>query len=341
MCGRAACTLAAASYRRRAASTCQRAIGAWRGEEAYQPTYNLCPTRQAPVIISERNPLTGEENLVVCTMRWGIQCGGTMAINARAESLTEKPAFKSLLTSGRCLVMLDGFYEWQKQEKATDKKPYFVYPVKKENDVEASGLLAIAGLYRWEHGSNDETDGRFVIVTTASTGEFAKIHDRMPCVLATPEDINRWLSGPFETAQQTLLPSDTLMWHPVHPKIGKWDVDTKDCTERYEPLEKQHKITDLFTSSKRFRSPSPAEQRHQCEEDGQKKSKLPRAVKKEEEDVKDVKPSLWGKLAPKMRATPVTDCPVCGMKTPASSVNQHLDVCLQRRDSVPVDLTQD
>lgn len=120
------------------------------------------------------------------TLRWGMTGkDGRLLINARSETLRQRPTFAKLM-GRRCLVPATLFYEWERLARMK-----VMHRFGRKN----SGVLYLAGLYDEE---------AFVIITMASEGDVAKIHDRMPVALSGP-DIDRWLDGSAESAYETLL----------------------------------------------------------------------------------------------------------------------------------------
>ncbi|MCZ6603891.1 MAG: SOS response-associated peptidase, partial [Alphaproteobacteria bacterium] len=153
------------------------------------PRYNIAPTQA--VFAVRLDPSGGRE---AAQLRWGLvpswakdpQIGNRM-INARAETVREKPSFRSAFKGRRCLIAADGFYEWQKQKPGTKggKQPYWI-------TLADRGPFAFAGL--WEHwtdgqGSKLET---CTIVTCPANDLVAPIHPRMPVILG-PQDHAQWL----------------------------------------------------------------------------------------------------------------------------------------------------
>ena len=133
-----------------------------------QTCYNVAPGQDMPVIINKNG------NNTISVLKWGLIPSWARdsdkfkhgLINARVESLTEKPSFKNLLKANRCLVPANGFYEWKKEGKK--KIPYFIHLPDNE-------LFTFAGLY----------DGNtYTIITTAANEKVAGIHDRMPVILS-------------------------------------------------------------------------------------------------------------------------------------------------------------
>ncbi len=149
------------------------------------PRYNIAPGQPVPVIVGTR-----EGNASVA-MTWGLVPAwakeGPVArplINARAESLLSRPAFRGPVRHQRCLVPATGFYEWTRDGKT--RTPF--YFKRKDGD-----LFAFAGLFdRWSPGG---PGGGFAIVTTSPNGLVAPVHDRMPAILAR-EDEKVWLGSP-------------------------------------------------------------------------------------------------------------------------------------------------
>jgi len=121
---------------------------------------------------------------------------GAGMINAPAETLEEKPAYRKAFSSQRCLIPANGFYEWQ--AKGTKKQPYKI-------ELRQSALIAFAGLWeRWTPEGGDPVE-TFAIVTTRASKLVSEVHDRMPVIIA-PADHQRWLTGPEAAAKKLLLP---------------------------------------------------------------------------------------------------------------------------------------
>jgi putative SOS response-associated peptidase YedK len=181
------------------------------------PRYNAAPLQWLPVI---RQRPSGER--VVQTLRWGLlpswakdESIANRLINARAETLAEKPSFRSALRKRRCIVPADGFYEWTKQPDG--KQPYYIH-------ASDGRILAFAGLWeRWTRPEDGESIDSFTIVTTAANGRVRPLHDRMPAIL-TPEAVARWLdpASTPETASDLLdpCPDELLALHPVTREVG-------------------------------------------------------------------------------------------------------------------------
>lgn len=169
-------------------------------EDTLHPSYNAAPTQNLPVISNDNPGLAAY-------YKWGLipfwakdAAIGNKLINARAETLLEKPAFKKSLQSKRCLVIADGFYEWQKNGKT--KQPYRI-------TLKDNGLFAFAGL--WDEWKNEQGNKirSFTIITTSPNALMESIHDRMPVIL-NPSDEKHWLSTNLkaEDALDLLQPYD-------------------------------------------------------------------------------------------------------------------------------------
>ena len=160
--------------------------------------YNIAPTQDVPVL-REREPGRRE----VALLRWGLVPSwagdpsiGQRMINARAETLAEKPSFRTALRRRRCVVLASGWYEWQKT--AAGKQPFFLH----RRDGEPLGF---AGLWeQWVDRGSGEAIQSCTIVTTAAPPALAAIHDRMPAVLSK-EALASWLD-PAVTDGSRLAP---------------------------------------------------------------------------------------------------------------------------------------
>ncbi len=154
----------------------------------HHPRYNVAPTQVAPVVAVGRE---GVPRLV--PMRWGLvpfwaedSSIGSRMINARAESVEAKPAFREAWRRRRCLVPADGFFEWLAQGRGRPKRPFWIYPA-------AGGLLTLGGLWeRWRPPGEDDFLLTFTILTTEPNAVVRPLHDRMPLVVP-PRARERWL----------------------------------------------------------------------------------------------------------------------------------------------------
>ena len=186
--------------------------------------WNAAPTEDLPVIRYDTR--TGARSLDV--LRWGLVPFwakdikvGFANINAKAEGIETKPAFREAFQRRRCLVPFDCFYEWQKIGK--DRQPYAVA-------LRDRRLMALAGLWETWRSRAGERVRSFAIVTTSPNGLLAPIHDRMPVILA-PENWPAWL-GEAPAAPGRLkamlvsYPADGMIIWPVDRRVG--NVNNKD-----------------------------------------------------------------------------------------------------------------
>ena len=183
-----------------------------------EPRYNIAPTQ---FIAAIRN---AEENGRELTMlRWGLipfwaknSSIGNRMINARAETVAEKPSFRAAYRSRRCLVLADGFYEWHTE--AAGKIPYFISQANKQP-------FAFAGLWEnWQDKERVESIQSTTIITVAANDFMASLHHRMPVILE-PETADRWLAG-----------DDDLIEYAVGhaPSLEAWPVDRRVNNARNE-----------------------------------------------------------------------------------------------------------
>lgn len=161
------------------------------------PRYNIAPTQ--PIVVVRRGP-KGRE---LVPMRWGLIPWWAkdpktlpLMINARAESVAEKPAYRDPFKYRRCLVPASGFYEWQAPKSDRGKGPKQPYAVSPAD----GGLIAYAGLWETWHSADGSEIDTAAIVTTDANRLLMPIHERMPAVLE-PQDFEAWLS-PETTPKQ-------------------------------------------------------------------------------------------------------------------------------------------
>jgi len=178
------------------------------------PRYNIAPMTQVPVIRA-RDDATREW----VEMRWGLvprwakdPAIGAKLINARAETVAEKPSFSTAFRRHRCLIPADGFYEWR--PTPSGKQPVHV----SRRDGAPFGF---AGVYeRWLDADGAVLD-TCTILTTAANEALRPIHDRMPVIVA-PEDYARWLDVTRSDVADVLapFPAAALQWHPVSTRVN-------------------------------------------------------------------------------------------------------------------------
>ncbi len=191
--------------------------------------FNIAPMQRS-LVARERD---GTRELA--PLQWGLVPswskdgkGGAAMINARAETVAEKPGFRAAFKSRPCLVVADGFYEWAKIGPK-EKQPYFI-------TLKGNSPFAFAGLWDWWRAKDAPKDDpgieTFTIVTTAPNTLCAPIHDRMPVIL-TPEDWPRWLATADD--RKTLLhafPADHMECWPIGQAVGNVRNDGPELIER-------------------------------------------------------------------------------------------------------------
>jgi putative SOS response-associated peptidase YedK len=175
------------------------------------PNYNISPSQNIPAVLND-----GSNK--VRLIRWGLVPSwakdisiGYRMINARAETLTEKPAFKRLIKERRCLIFAEGFYEWEKQGKS--RRPYFIH-------MKDSTAFAFAGLWDiWEKEGSALVSG--TIITTMANSLVSSIHERMPVILP-PDYYGLWLGNDVGNVTNFLrpYPTEEMEAYPVSSAIG-------------------------------------------------------------------------------------------------------------------------
>jgi putative SOS response-associated peptidase YedK len=193
------------------------------------PRYNIAPGQMVPVIIAQ-SPRR------IMLMRWGLiphwakdPKTAYKMIDARVETLTQRPAFRGLLSHNRCLVPASGFYEWQGEGR--DKTPYYIYP-------EDQQYLAFAGLYDVWINSQGEELSTFTIITTEANDFMARLHTRMPVIMARELE-DTWLDPELTKAQDVLdvLSRNTsldLDAYPVSQLVNRPSIDSHALIQRVE-----------------------------------------------------------------------------------------------------------
>jgi len=190
----------------------------------FPPRYNVAPTQPIPIV----RLADGKRSFAL--MRWGFLPAWVkdpktfpLLINARGESVLEKPAFRNAMRRRRCLIPTDGFYEWQAGEARGPKRPYLVRA--RRDAAGEAPPLAFAGLFETWTGPNGEELDTVAIVTTAANRILAPLHDRMPVFIA-PEAFDLWLDCAHveaEAAAALIRPADEnlLEAYPVSAAVNR------------------------------------------------------------------------------------------------------------------------
>ncbi len=176
------------------------------------PNYNICPTNRVHVVVQE-------DGRRLQALRWGFlphwyktPTGGPLLINARSETIAEKPAFKAACRARRCLIPTTGFYEWTKDEEGK-RLPWYI--------TRSDGTpLVFAGV--WQDWAQDDLALRTcAIVTCAANPTMGQIHARMPVVLE-PDSWAKWLGedGHGAATLMTAAPEDALRFHRVDTAVN-------------------------------------------------------------------------------------------------------------------------
>jgi putative SOS response-associated peptidase YedK len=180
-------------------------------DEMYKPSYNTAPSQNLSVIT---NTEPGKLNF----FKWGLipfwakdPRIGNKLINTRAETITEKPAFRNALIKRRCLVPANGFYEWRK----SDKTPFRIF-------LKSEEIFAMAGIWETWKDAEGRPINSFSIITTTPNNLMEKLHNRMPVILK-PENESAWLQEADAEKLKTLLvpfDSDNMAAYPISTKIN-------------------------------------------------------------------------------------------------------------------------
>ncbi len=199
------------------------AIDEWQDPDNYFPSYNVAPSQRSPVLIYK-------DKRIVTYMYWGLitnwakdaSRAGHM-INARSETVLEKPSFRNLMHRHRCIVIADGYYEWKKTE--TGRMPYYIHHAEGK-------LLPMAGL--WDQWQDPEGNRRltYTVLTTAAQSTLAHIHDRMP-VIIPHACIGSWIDWKHHSARETLALLEPkpvkLSFYPVSTFVNSPKNNSSDC----------------------------------------------------------------------------------------------------------------
>ena len=196
------------------------------------PRFNIAPS-QPIAIVRIHAP---QENRECVLTRWGLIPSwandpslGNRMINARAETVAEKPAFRGPLAHSRCLVPADGYYEWQREGRMGQRKqPFYIR-------LRDGRLFAFAGLWERWAGPDGEAIESCAILTTEPNESLKEIHDRMPLIL-DPKEYDQWLDPAVRQAQllQPLFrpyPPEEMTAYPVSLRVNDPSHDDAGCIE--------------------------------------------------------------------------------------------------------------
>jgi putative SOS response-associated peptidase YedK len=186
------------------------------------PRFNVAPTQD---VLNIR--LDGAGQREAARLRWGLIPSwaqdlkiGNRLLNARADTVAEKPSFRSAFKARRrCLIVADGFYEWKPEGKI--KQPFII----RRPDGE---LFAFAGLWEKWDGADEPVES-CTILTTDANARIAGLHDRMPVILTTPAEYEQWLRADDVKPLLRSLPEDALDYAPANPFVNNPRHEGPQC----------------------------------------------------------------------------------------------------------------
>ena len=218
----------------------------------FPPRHNIAPTQPIPVVMVENDARHFH------LMRWGLVPSWTkdprkitLLINARSETVRDKPAFKNAMKRRRCLVPADGYYEWQ--VSSGRKRPYFI----RRRDGHPFGLAALAETWI---GPNGEELDTVAIVTAPASADLAVLHHRVP-VTMTPVDFERWLDCRAQDVED-VMPLLTgpqqgeFVWHEVSTRVNS---AANDDAQLVLPITAEQSAAEAEPAKKAARKPARVE----------------------------------------------------------------------------------
>jgi putative SOS response-associated peptidase YedK len=196
---------------------------------SHMPRYNVAPGQMVMSVIND-----GERNRLG-QLRWGLipewakdERVGYKMLNARAETLAEKPAFRNSFQRKRCLIPADSFYDWKQTDKG--KQPMRIL-------LKSQEIFSLAGLYDTWTSPDGSKISTCTVITTKSNEMMAEIHDRMPVILR-PQEESIWLDREISQTD-VLLPllrpyaTDEMYAYPVSDRVGNVRNDDEACVEHH------------------------------------------------------------------------------------------------------------
>ncbi len=207
------------------------------------PRFNIAPSQE---IFAIRNI----KDKVVDLLRWGLvpfwakdpKIGNRM-INARGETIAEKPSFRNAFKKRRCLILADGFYEWRKEPGEKIKTPMYIH-------LQSGKPFAFAGLWETWKKEGEVSLNTCTIITTEPNSLMEKIHNRMPVILP-PEAYELWLSSEEQPSDVLLkwlrpYPEELMTAHPVSRMVNSPATDNPECIEPVEAKKEPPSQSSLF-----------------------------------------------------------------------------------------------
>ncbi len=211
-------------------------FGAEAPEALLDPSWNVAPTTDVYAVLADGSTRHLDAFHWGLVPRWAkdLRIGSRM-INARAETLATKGAYKHAFQRRRCIIPADGFYEWQKRAGQKAKQPYFIH----RPDGEPYALAGLWETWKGPDGTGDEVLRSCTIITTTPNSEMAKIHDRMPVILP-PDAWDTWL----DPEQQDLdllgrllvpAPPQLITLRPISTQVNNVRNDGPELMDEAEP----------------------------------------------------------------------------------------------------------
>jgi len=194
------------------------------------PRYNIAPTQPVPVVFKDER---GERSLI--PMRWGLVPSWMKEvpserplINARGESISEKPSFRAAYQRRRAIVPANGFYEWQKQDGG-GKQPMFIH-------LDGQRLFGFAAIWEmWQGPDGGSALQSVAVVTRDAYPDISHLHHRMPIIL-NEESHGPWLNAEAEAMDPAILVKmEDFRWHPISTRVNRVSEDDAGLLEAVEP----------------------------------------------------------------------------------------------------------
>lgn len=223
----------------------------------FRPSYNVSPGAYLPVGAVRARAPGGEGDggggaedrvPVIQCMKWGLVPSFTgknekldhfRMFNARSESIKEKASFRRLIPKNRCLVAVEGFFEWKKD--GSRKQPYYIY-------FRDQRPLVFAALFDTWINSEGESLHTFTILTTRSSTSLKWLHDRMPVILGDKDSVNAWLHNASVKLEEITVPYEgaDLVWYPVTTAMGKISFNGPECIKEIQIRPSEKPISEFF-----------------------------------------------------------------------------------------------
>lgn len=333
MCGRARCSLRADDIPR----ACHRTAGSVLSVnmDRYRPSYNVAPGANLPVV--RRDDGSSGDSVVLHCMKWGLVPSFTKKsekpdffkmFNARSESISEKASFRRLIPKSRCIVAVEGFYEWKKD--GSKKQPYYIH-------FKDGRPLVFAALYdSWEN-SEGEKLYTFTILTTSSSSTLQWLHDRMPVILGDKGATDAWLNGSSPSEYNTVLKpyeGPDLVWYPVNPAIGKLSFDGPECINEIKLKSEDKNTISKFFQTKGVKKEEDSDMKEKTLYNDSIDTNFPKDVKEEPypEDNEEIPSSAEKDGDSKSSASPSTT--MTEVKTEAmTEVDERNSLSMEMRDN--------